>query len=108
MQNSYLDINYEGICGYRINEIILSLLQRYYIHRRWQLLKEMGIPHDPPSLLDIGNLRSSFAPPEEVSAPQCVHRKSIRICSFRLSILFHVIYCSTMPNTIAVVILHFL
>nr|CAB3235815.1 cytochrome P450 CYP3-like member 2 [Phallusia mammillata] len=34
---------------------ILALL-RYYIHRKWQVLKQLGIPHDPPTLLNLGNL----------------------------------------------------
>jgi len=54
------------------------LLQRYYIHRRWQVLKELGVPHDPPSILNIGNLRSNFTSPEQVSAARCVHVQANR------------------------------
>jgi len=31
------------------------------------VLKELGVPHDPPSILNIGNLRTVFANPKEVS-----------------------------------------
>jgi len=31
------------------------------------VLKELGVPHDPPSIRDIGNLRTVFSNPEEVS-----------------------------------------
>jgi len=46
---------------------IMRFYLRYYIHRRWQVLKEMGIPHDPPSISEVGNLKSVFANAEEVS-----------------------------------------
>ncbi|XP_077973979.1 cytochrome P450 3A11-like isoform X1 [Styela clava] len=39
---------------------ILALI-RYYIHRKWQFLANLNIPHDKPSILNIGNLASVFS-----------------------------------------------
>ncbi|XP_076809898.1 cytochrome P450 3A31-like [Clavelina lepadiformis] len=36
------------------------LLLKFYIYRKWQVLKNLNIPHEPPSTLGLGNLASMF------------------------------------------------
>lgn len=39
---------------------------RFYIHRQWQVLKNLNIPHDPPSILGLGNLGPILKDPDSV------------------------------------------
>nr|XP_039255471.1 cytochrome P450 3A11-like [Styela clava] len=39
----------------------LLLLARYYIHREWSVLSRLQIPYDPPSMLNLGNLRQAMS-----------------------------------------------
>lgn len=36
------------------------IVLRYYIHWKWQFLARLNIPHDPPSIRNIGTLRTSL------------------------------------------------
>nr|NP_001122348.1 cytochrome P450 CYP3-like member 3 [Ciona intestinalis]ABI20700.1 cytochrome P450 CYP3-like member 3 [Ciona intestinalis] len=36
------------------------ILIRLYIHKRWQVLKDLNIPHDPPTILGVGNMSKFF------------------------------------------------
>nr|CAB3235834.1 cytochrome P450 3A14 [Phallusia mammillata] len=42
----------------------LLCLARFYLHRKWQFLKKLNIPHYPPSILKIGTLRYNAKPSE--------------------------------------------
>lgn len=41
---------------------LIIFLIRYHIHRKWQILRKMNIPHDPPTLSKIGNLVDALSP----------------------------------------------
>ena len=40
------------------------LLIRYYIHRKWQVLKKLNIPHNPPSIRMLGNIAENAKDPD--------------------------------------------
>ena len=41
-------------------------LVRYYIHRQWQVLKDLGVPHETPTILGLGNMKTLLENPLEV------------------------------------------
>ncbi|XP_076810022.1 cytochrome P450 3A5-like isoform X2 [Clavelina lepadiformis] len=42
----------------------LFLVLSFYIKRKWQVLERLNIPHDPPSLLNIGHFRTFYSKSE--------------------------------------------
>uniref|UniRef100_H2Y0Z7 Uncharacterized protein n=1 Tax=Ciona intestinalis TaxID=7719 RepID=H2Y0Z7_CIOIN len=50
------------------------ILIRLYIHKKWQVLKNLNIPHDQPTILGIGNLMDFIKNPEFFVTFAC-HKK---------------------------------
>ena len=50
-----------------INQSMPLIYYRWYIHKRWSVLKKLNIPHDSPSILGLGNLTRFLRNVDEVS-----------------------------------------
>nr|NP_001122347.1 cytochrome P450 CYP3-like member 2 [Ciona intestinalis]ABI20699.1 cytochrome P450 CYP3-like member 2 [Ciona intestinalis] len=42
------------------------ILVRIYIHKKWQVLKNINIPHDPPTILGVGNMMGIIKDPNQM------------------------------------------
>ena len=68
-----------------VETIVLLLtvlfLIRFYIHRKWQVLKKQNIPHNPPSIRKLGNLLENIKNPNAIFTAQIENKKKFgRIC----------------------------
>jgi len=44
--------------------VTVVLLTYYFIHQKWQVLKKLNIPHNPPSLRMFGNIGENTKDPD--------------------------------------------
>ena len=54
--------------------LTLLFLIRYYIHKKWQALKKLNIPHNPPSIRSLGNIADD-RDPDSVFKNQLLKKK---------------------------------
>ena len=53
----------------------LAILIRFYVNRKWQVLKKLHIPHNPPSIKRLGNILDNAKDPEFVFKNQLSNKK---------------------------------
>jgi len=72
------------------------------MHRRWQVLSNLGIPHDPPSVLGIGNMTSVLKDGERVTTFEktlCVfYCSSAQFQIVKLTIVFSQFFVRDLEN----------
>ena len=51
------------------------LLFRYYVHQKWQVLKKLKIPHNPPSIQKLGNIAENAKDPDLIFKGQLAMKK---------------------------------
>ena len=51
------------------------LLIRYYVQKKWQVLKKLNIPHNPPSLRKLGNIMEDAKNPDSFFTTQVENKK---------------------------------
>ena len=55
--------------------ITAIFLVRYYVHKQWQVLKKLKIPHNPPSFRMLGNIAESAKNPDDIFKGQLGKKK---------------------------------